>query len=257
VGDTVKLGGKSFTVVGLAKTPLGGQSSDVYVKLAQLQSLSDRKGRVNTVYVRAMSAEQVGSLARHIRQTVDGASVTTAKDLADRVTGSLVDAKNLAGKLGTALALVGLLSAFLIASLLTLSSVAKRVRELGTLKALGWSQWLVVRQVSGEALVQGLLGGVLGVLVGLAGAAAITAFGPELQATIESAQAGGPRFIGPFGQGAASAAASTDVSLDAPVSGSLVALAVGLALLGGLVAGAVGGLRAARLRPADALRRLD
>ena len=142
-------------MIGLAKTPLGGQSSDVYVKLAQLQALSDRKGRVNTVYVRAKSAEQVGALARHIRDSVDGASVTTAKDLADRVTGSLVDAKNLAGKLGTALAVVALLSAFLIASLLTLSSVAKRVRELGTLKALGWSQWLVVRQVSGEALVQG------------------------------------------------------------------------------------------------------
>ena len=51
VGKTIKLGGKTFTVVGLAKTPLGGQSSDVYVKLAQLQSLSDRKERVNTVYV--------------------------------------------------------------------------------------------------------------------------------------------------------------------------------------------------------------
>jgi ABC-type antimicrobial peptide transport system permease subunit len=255
VGETVKLGGKSFTVIGLAQTPLGGQSSDVYVKLAQLQALAGRKGRVNTVYVRANSSEQVGAVARHIRETVDGASVTTAKDLADRVTGSLVDAKNLAGKLGTALAVVGLLSAFLIASLLTLSSVAKRVRELGTLKALGWSQWLVVRQVSGEALAQGLLGGILGVLLGLAGAAAIGAFGPELRATFESAQTVLPR-IGPFGQGA-TPTASTDVSLDAPVSASLVALAVGLALLGGLIAGAVGGLRAARLRPADALRRLD
>jgi ABC-type antimicrobial peptide transport system permease subunit len=256
VGDTVKLGGKSFTVVGLAKTPLGGQSSDVYVKLAQLQALASRKGRVNTVYVRAKSAEQVGALSRHITQTVDGASVTTAKDVADRVTGSLADAKSLAGKLGTALSLVGLLAAFLIASLLTLASVAKRVRELGTLKALGWSQWLVVRQVSGEALVQGLLGGLLGVLLGLAGAAAISAFGPQLQASFESAQSALPRF-GPFAQGATNSAASTDVSLDAPVSASLVLLAVGLALLGGLVAGAVGGLRAARLRPADALRRLD
>ena len=255
VGKTIKLGGKTFTVVGLAKTPLGGQSSDVYVKLPQLQALSDRKERVNTVYVRANSAEQVGALARHIGSTVDGASVTTAKDLADRVTGSLVDAKNLAGKLGTALAVVGLLAAFLIASLLTLSSVTKRVRELGTLKALGWSQWLVVRQVSGEALVQGLLGGLLGLLLGLAGAAAITAFGPELQASFESAQPALPRF-GPFGQGAV-ASGTTDVSLGAPVSVSLLALAIGLALLGGLVAGSVGALRASRLRPADAHRHLD
>ena len=59
VGDTVKLGGKSFTVIGIAETPLGGQSSDVYVKLSQLQQLSDRKGRVNTIYVRADSSDDV------------------------------------------------------------------------------------------------------------------------------------------------------------------------------------------------------
>ena len=48
IGDKVTLGGKRFNVVGLASPPLGGQASDVYVKLGQLQTLSDRKGRVNT-----------------------------------------------------------------------------------------------------------------------------------------------------------------------------------------------------------------
>lgn len=256
LGDTVKLGGKTFTVVGLAKTPLGGQSSDVYVKLSQLQALSDRVGRVNTAYVRAGSADDVDSVASAIEGTLHGASVTTASDLASRVSGTLVDAKNLAGSLGKALVIVGLLAAFLIASLLTLSSVTKRVRELGTLKALGWSQRLVVRQVTGESLVQGLLGGAVGVVVGIAGALAITAFGPTLQATVDSVADQGPTFGGPFGQGAVSTPA-TDVALDAPVSVSTILWAVGLALLGGLVAGAVGSLRASRLRPADALRHID
>jgi putative ABC transport system permease protein len=255
IGSTVKLGGKTFTVVGIAATPLGGQSSDVYVKLAQLQALADRKGRVNTVYVRAESGGDVASVANRIEQTLEGASVTTAEDLADRVSGTLVDAKNLAGSLGTALMVVGLLSAFLIASLLTLSSVTKRVRELGTLKALGWSQRLVVRQVTGESLIQGLLGGAVGILLGIAGAAAITAFGPTLQATVESVAEQGPRF-GPFGQGAVEPSA-TEVALDAPISPTMALWAVGLALLGGLVAGAVGSLRASRLRPADALRHID
>ena len=151
--------------------------------------------------------------------------------------------------------IVGLLSAFLIASLLTLSSVTKRVRELGTLKALGWSQRLVVRQVTGESLIQGLLGGALGVLLGIAGALAIGAFGPTLEATVSTIAEQGPRF-GPFGQGAVEPSA-TEVALDAPVSAATVIWAVGLALLGGLVAGAVGSLRAARLRPADALRHID
>ena len=258
LGDTITLGGKEFAVVGLAETPLGGQSSDVYVKLGQLQRLADREGRVNTVYVRAESSDDVVRVAAAIEDTVDGASVTTAEDLAERVSGTLVDAKNLAGKLGTALALVSLLSAFLIASLLTLSSVTKRIRELGTLKALGWSQRLVVRQVTGEALAQGLLGGAIGVVLGVAGAALVGALVPSLEATVSSGESsGGPRFaIGPFGQGAVSAE-TTDVALSAPVSIDLIAAAVGLALLGGLVAGAVGGLRAARLRPADALRHVD
>ena len=259
VGDTVKLGGKTFTVVGIAETPLGGQSSDVYVKLSQLQELADREGRVNTVYVRAESSDDVAAVAAKIENTVDGASVTTAADLADRVSGTLVDAKNLASKLGTALSIVGLRAAFIIASLLTLSSVTKRFRELGTLKALGWSQWRVVRQVTGESLFQGLLGGALGVCLGLAGAAAIAAFSPTLSATVSDAaeQAGG-FFVGPgpFGQGDVEAQA-TDVALGAPVSLTLILAAVGLALLGGLVAGAVGSLRASRLRPADALRHID
>jgi len=256
LGDTVTLGGKKFTVVGIAETPLGGQSSDVYVKLSQLQALSDRAGRVNTVYVRAETSADVASVAASIEDSFDGASVTTAEDLADRVSGTLVDAKNLAGTLGTALMVVGLLSAFLIASLLTLSSVTKRVRELGTLKALGWSQRQVVRQVTGESLLQGLLGGALGVVLGITGAVLIGVLAPSLEATIASAAQEGPRLIGPFGQGAVESS-STEVALDAPVSIALMAAAVGLALLGGLVAGAVGSLRAARLRPADALRHID
>jgi ABC-type antimicrobial peptide transport system permease subunit len=256
VGDTVRVGGKAFRVVGIAKTPLGGQSSDVYVKLRQLQVLSNRKGRVNTVYVRAESADDVAAIASSIEKTLDGASVTTAADLASRVSGTLVDAKNLAGSLGRALEVVGLLSAFLIASLLSLSSVAKRVRELGTLKALGWSQRLVVRQVTGESLIQGLLGGAVGVALGIAGALAIGAFGPTLEATVGSVAEQGPRVFGPFGQGSVQAPAA-EVALEAPVSVLLVLGAVALALLGGLVAGAVGSFRASRLRPADALRHID
>jgi putative ABC transport system permease protein len=256
VGDTISLAGKSYTIVGLAKTPIGGSSADLYIKLSQLQKAADRVGRVNTVYVRATSSSQVSAVARHIEQTIGGASVTTAKDLADRISGSLADAKNVASKLGTALSIVGLLAAFLIASLLTLASVTKRIRELGTLKALGWPQRLVVRQVTGESLLQGLLGGLLGVLLGLVGAELVSIFAPSLTATISSAASQLPTF-GPFGQGAVTPSDSTSVTLHASLSPTLILGAVVLALLGGLVAGAVGSMRAARLRPADALRHID
>jgi putative ABC transport system permease protein len=260
VGDSITLDRKKFEVVGLADPPLGGQASDVYLKLDQLQRMSDRAGRATTLYVRADSSDDVASVTRQIESSFDGAEVTTSQDLADRVGGSLVDAKNLASKLGTALTIVGLVAAFLIAILLTLSSVTKRVRELGTLKALGWPQRKVIRQVTGESLAQGALGGVVGAAIGVAGAAIITALGPELKATVAEAAGGavGPAGGGPggFGQGAIEAGSQL-VKLEAPVDPGLILLAVGLALLGGLVAGAAGGARAARLRPADALRHID
>jgi ABC-type antimicrobial peptide transport system permease subunit len=258
LGDTVSLSGKKFTVVGIAKTPVGG-SSDIYVKLGQLQQLSGRTGRVNTVYVRAASAGSVDAVSKEITASFSGASVTTAKTIADRVSGSLTDAKNLTGRLGIALEIVALVGAVLIAALLTLASVAKRVREFGTLKALGWSQWLVVRQVTGESLLQGLGGAAVGIAIGVLGALAITVFAPSLTATIASAAPsglgiGGP---GPFGQGAVPSSSSSTISLSAPLSVGMVALAVVLAVAGGLVAGAAGAFRASRLRPADALRHID
>jgi putative ABC transport system permease protein len=262
VGDTVEVGGKKFTIIGLVKQPLGGTASDVYVNLATLQKISDREGRINTLSVRASSAEDVGAVASSIPQVFDGAEVTTAEDLADQVQGSLVDASNLVERRGVVLKVVGLGAAFLIASFLTLSSVAKRVRELGTLKAIGWSQSKVVRQVTSESVVQGLLGGAVGAAIAAAGIVAFNAFNITLQASVAAAEqatgAGGPGGFGPqgaFGQGAASTVSgSTEVVLQAPFDMNIVLVAIGLALLGGLVAGVAGGLRAAKLRPAQALQ---
>jgi ABC-type antimicrobial peptide transport system permease subunit len=249
-GDEVTVAGKRFEVVGVASAPLGGDASDVYVELGRLQELADREGRINGVQVRADSSEAVAGLAAKIEERIEGAEVVTAADLAERVGGSLDDADNLSSKLGTALAIVALLAAFLIATLLTLSSVQKRIRELGTLKALGWRQRLVVRQVTGESLVQGAFGGLLGAAIGIGGAAIIDAIGPTLEASVEERRSAG---FGPFGQGDVTAG-STEVVLGAPVDVGLLVLAIGLALVGGLLAGAAGGLRAARLRPAEALR---
>ncbi len=262
VGDTVDVGGKSFDVIGISTGAVGGQASDVYVELGRLQQLADLEGRVNTIEVQAASADEVNAVSDGIESAFSGAEVTTASDIADQVSGSLVDAKNLSGKLGTALAIVALLGAFGITTLVTLSSINKRTRELGTLKAIGWRQWLVVRQVAGESVAQGLLGGLGGALIGLAAAAAIGAAGISLDATVASTASTLP---GPAGGGGppgapsavdAAADAVSTVTLGAPVSAGMILLAIALAVLGGLVAGTIGGLRTARLQPAEALRSL-
>jgi ABC-type antimicrobial peptide transport system permease subunit len=255
-GGTLTINGVSYTVVGLARPPLGGQPADVYLSLSNLQALSSRQDRANVLLVRATKASQVDQVEREIVDAFPGAQVTSSKDVAKAVSGSLVDAANLASRLGFVLALVVLGAALLMAGLLTLASVGKRVRELGTLRAIGWRKARVVRQILGESLAQGLLGAAVGVGLGLLAAAIIVAVAPPLKAT--AAPLPGPSSgLGAFGLGrAASSPTSVDVPLQAPVDVALLLVAVGLALLGGMLAGTVGAMRAARLRPASALRDL-
>jgi ABC-type antimicrobial peptide transport system permease subunit len=249
VGSTLDLNKTRFTVVGLVKPPLGGQTADVYIPIRRLQSLASEKGLSNVILVRADGGTSVGSVQKEIQQLYPNAQVASAKDVADQISGSLVNASNLSHRLGIALEILAATAAFLLAVLLTLSSVGKRVRELGTLKALGWTQTLVVRQVVGESVAQGVAGGLLGVALGILGTLAVGAFGVTLSAHTTTG--------GAFGFGSLARTATDTVTLDAPMSLGILALGFLLALVGGLIAGAAGAFRAARLRPADALRAVE
>jgi ABC-type antimicrobial peptide transport system permease subunit len=259
VGSTLNIKKTKFRVVGLVQAPLGGQSADVYVPLQQLQTLSGQKNQINVVLVRASKSSAVGAVQKEIEKTFQSAQVASAKDEADQISGSLVDASNLAKSLGLALSIIVIAMAFMMAALLTLSSVAKRVREIGTLRALGWSRRLVIRQIAGESLVQGVAGGVIGVVIGIAGAALINSFNLSLSASSKVGSTttnGAFRGIGDTAQ-AATQTATSQVALHAPLAGSIILIGFSLAVLGGLLAGATGALRAAQLRPADALRQVE
>ena len=252
VGSKLDLNGTSFTIVGLVAPPLGGQSADVYLPLKQLQTLANEAGLANVVLVRATNSSNVASVQKAIETALPQAQVASSKQVAAKISGSLVDASNLSKNLGVALSVIAAVAAFLLAALLALSSVGKRTRELGTLKALGWTQRMVVRQIAGESLEQGVLGGIFGIVLGLLIIAAVNAFGPTLSA---SSTTGDSSLLG-IGASTVRTATSS-VSLSAPVGVTVLATGFGLALLGGLVAGTAGAMRAARLRPADALRQVD
>jgi len=253
VGSTETLGGTKFTVVGIVTT---SSSEDYFMPLAEAQKISSETGKVTTVYVKAASSTQITSVANEIKSTASGSTVSTSAELASSVSGSLSSTASLANNLGKWLSIGVLLAAFLVAALFTMSAVGRRTREFGTLKAIGWTSRRVVRQVLGESIVTGLIGGVIGIGIGYAGAFAIDKFAPTLTASSSTSSASNAAGGGPGGGGPTSAASDITVHLTAPVNLSVLALAVGLAVLGGLIAGGLGGWRASSLRPADALSKV-
>jgi ABC-type lipoprotein release transport system permease subunit len=261
VGSTITIGGTDFEVIGISEAAAGGDGMNVAIPIARARELADLDDdAVNRIYVKATSSSEIAAVKSAIEDALPKATVTTAEDLAAQVTGSLSAASNLAGDLGRWLSIAALVAAFVVASLLTMSAVGRRVREFGTLKALGWRSRRVVGQVMGESLAIGLIGGLLGIGLGFGGAWLVNTFFPSLEASTGIAGPGGAVFAGPGrGGGGLPEALSNTVSvpLNATVSLALVTLAIGLAVLGGLVAGTFGGWRAARLRPAEALRRVE
>ena len=281
----INVGGTSFKVIGIVKQPQGGSPANVYIPLGRAQALASMKNQVNTIYVAASSSTMISTVSKEITHVTPKATVTTSSDLANEVSGSLASASSLARNLGKWLAIAVLAAAFLLASLLTISAVSRRVREFGTLKALGWRSRRIVGQVLGESVTIGIIGGLGGIVLGFAGAALVSRLAPPLTATTGlttgSATPGGARAFaggappgggGGFGGGggggggggfggfrrlAADATGAVTVHLNAQVTLAAVALAVALALAGGLIAGGFGGWRAARLRPADALARVE
>ncbi|MFJ4618343.1 ABC transporter permease [Streptomyces sp. NPDC088812] len=258
VGSTLTISGTKYKVIGVATPDSSESTTDVYLPLKQAQTLADAADQVTTIYVKATDSKKIDTVKAAIQKNISGTTVTTSADLADTVSGSLSTASNLAAGVGKWLSIAVLVAAFLVAALLTSSAVSRRVREFGTLKALGWTSRRVTRQVVGESIVNGLLGGVLGIGLGLAAAYTVTAISPTLTAELGNTgggMGGGGMGGGPGGGGGGQSAANTlEIALSAPVSLTTIALAVGLAVAGGLIAGAMGGWRASRMRPADALR---
>jgi putative ABC transport system permease protein len=269
-GGTIDVGGTEFRITGIVAAPQGGNPPDVYIPLAKAQQIGKNGSAalthdVDTIYVTAASAADISSVQAEISKLLPSATVTDSSDLASEVTGSLSSASSLAGNLGRWLSVAVLVAAFGVASLLTMTAVARRVREFGTLKALGWPSRRIVGQVMGESLAVGIAGAAIGVCLGYAGTILIDKLAPKLSATVTppgtTSVTGPGRALGAAGSGTLKALTSTthtvSVTLTAPVTAGLIVTAVALAIGGGLIAGMLGGWRAARMRPAAALARVE
>jgi putative ABC transport system permease protein len=275
VGSTISIAKKSFKVIGIVSQPQGSGAPDVYIPLARAQALATKgmgssaslKNDVNTIYVSAANSADIGTVQKEISSLLPHTTVTTASSLANEITGSVSSTAKLANDLGRWLSVLVLIAAFAVASLLTMAAVTRRVREFGTLKALGWRSRRLIAQVLGESVSTGIIGGAVGVGLGFLGAELITKIAPKLSATYTqltgqhffSQSVGGPDSTGgPSGGGLSPGTTHTvTVPLIAHVGGGAVIAAVLLAVLGGLLAGTIGSWRIGRLRPAIALAAVE
>ncbi|HTR93538.1 MAG TPA: ABC transporter permease [Trebonia sp.] len=260
-GGTMKIGGVKFTIIGIVTQPEASGPPNVYIPLTRAQAVATNgpagkslTNEVNTIYVTASSGTAIDAVQKEIAKLLPSATITTPSSLASQVSGSVTSAARLADDLGKWLSVLVLIAAFAVAVLLTMAAVARRVREFGTLKALGWRGRRIIAQVMGESIAVGVLGAALGIGLGYAGAATINAIAPSLSATLT--QATGLRMMTPNGAVDPTSSHTVSVPMIASVGGTAIIVAVALALAGGLLAGVFGSWRIGRLRPADALSKV-
>jgi putative ABC transport system permease protein len=272
-GSVITVAGQPFTVIGIVGQPQGSSPPAIYIPLSRAQLLAKAPGKVNAVYVAAASAAAVGAVSSEISRLMPTATVTSSSGLAKGVAGSLATTSKLASTFGTWLAVLALLAAFAVASLLTLAAVARRTREFGTLKALGWRSGRISAQVMGETIAMGIAGAALGIALGFFGALLGSKAAPNLTATVQTTNTGKGGFGGSLGEGGGvfhatiggpvqtfanpNATHVVRVPFSAPVTEEAIVIAVILSVAGALIASSLGGWQITRMRPAEALARVE
>jgi ABC-type antimicrobial peptide transport system permease subunit len=248
LGEKIRIGGGDFTVVGLLEIKEGSQiaSANIYLPLSDAQKLfGEGSNAVNVVYLRLKNPSLLGQVKTQIAGELGGVSVTSSDSFLELMGG----VSKVLDQFSLLISIIALGGAIALIIKTMLANLIARSSEIGILKAVGWTERDVQKQLMGEALLQSLAGGILGLIMGygvsyILGFASIPVSTPWeinlLPALAKSAQ------------GAASAAVRLPVS----VSPGLVAAALALSLLAGALASYFMGRRTARMKPVDILRRL-
>ena len=167
LGGTFPIGNRPFKVVGLLEIKEGSQiaSANLYLSLPEAQTLlvGETNG-VNLVYLRLKNPSLLSQVKTQISEQMSGVSVTSSDSFLELMGG----VSKISDQFSLLVSLVALGGAFFLIIKTMLGNLLERSREIGILKAVGWTGKDVQKQLMGEVLVQSLLGGILGILAGYA-----------------------------------------------------------------------------------------
>jgi putative ABC transport system permease protein len=129
-----------------------------------------------------------------------------------------------------------------------LANLVERSSEIGILKAVGWTERDVQKQLMGEVLVQSFLGGILGVMAGYVVSYLLGFLSISIPTPWEV------NLMPAFAKD--TEAASQVVRLPVSVSAGLTAISLALSIMAGSLASYFMGRRTARMKPAEILRKM-
>ncbi len=247
IGGTVEINGRPFSVVGLLEIKEGSQiaSANIYLPLQDAQGLvgGDSNG-VNIVYLRLRNPSLLSQVKTSIARQLNGVSVTSS-DSSLELMGGVSKISDQFSFIVSIIALGG--AVFLIVKAM-LSNLVERSREIGILKAVGWTERDVQKQLMGEVFLQSLAGGVIGILMGYFFSYLLGFLSIPVATSWEL------NLLPAFAKDAAAAAQT--VRLPVSVSAGLTAISLALSLVAGAMASYVMGKRTSRMKPAEILRQL-
>ncbi|NOZ59779.1 MAG: ABC transporter permease [Euryarchaeota archaeon] len=171
VGERVKVNQRSFEVVGVLEE-IGNPEDDssVYMPLRAAQDLYDAGDEITMLWVIAENEAVVRTLAKKIESTLEKRrggrdfEVLTTEQLAEQVSTVVTIVSFVLGGIAGISIVVG--GVIIMNTMLT--SVLERTREIGVLKAVGATNWRVLRIFLVESALIGALGGALGLGLGVA-----------------------------------------------------------------------------------------
>ncbi|OUC09814.1 hypothetical protein RY27_00565 [Litorilinea aerophila] len=158
VGDTLRINGVPYRIVGIYETGQGMEESGGVVTLDDAQEIAQKQRQVSLFQVGVRRGADIELVRQRIEKLDRNIVVSKASDYegSEQWTASLQGLAWGIAAIAILIAGLGMMSA-------TVMSVLERTREIGTLRAVGWSRGPIVQLILGDAVVLTLAGGALGV----------------------------------------------------------------------------------------------